>query len=76
MTFMAIVIVTALGTPPFQLDDQINPVGYNDLGQCWFRVANMVREVSNRIPVTNAVGVCATNPNTTPKPTNVPELGA
>lgn len=70
-TFMAIVIVTALNTPTFQLDDQLNPAGYKQLNQCWLRVAHMVREVSTKIPVTIAVGVCATNKQKKSKP----ELG-
>ena len=76
MTFVAIVIVTALGTPTFQLDDTVNPPGYKQPAECWLRVAHMVRSISTKIPVTNAIGVCVSSGTNKSKPTSTPELGA
>ena len=62
MTFIAVVIVMALGTPPFQLDDTIKPTGYDTPAECWLRTSMMIREVEMRTNVTCVSGVCINNP--------------
>ena len=55
MTFIAVVIVMALGTPPFQLDDTIKPTGYDTPAECWLKTSVMIREVAMRRNVTMPV---------------------
>ena len=62
MTFIAVVIIMALGTPPFQLDDTIKPTGYDTPAECWLRTSVMIREVAMRGNVTYASGLCINNP--------------
>ena len=62
MTFIAVVIIMALGTPPFQLDDTIKPTGYDTPDECWLRTSMMIREVAMRTSVTCPSGVCINNP--------------
>ena len=60
LKFLAVIVVTSIGSPTVQLDDSVKPSGYDNLGQCWYRVATMIREVSNKVPVTTAIGTCIT----------------
>ena len=62
MTFIAVVIIMALGTPPFKLDDTIKPTGYDTLAEYWLRTSVMIREVAMRGNVTYASGLCVNNP--------------
>ena len=62
MTFIAVVIIMALGTPPFQLDDTIKPTGYDTPAECWLRTSMMIREVAMRGNVTYASGLCINHP--------------
>ena len=62
MTFIAVVIIMALGTPPFQLDDTIKPTGYDTPDECWLRTSMMIREVAMRGNVTCASGLCINPP--------------
>ena len=60
VTFIAVVIVMALGTPPFQLDDTIKPTGYDTPAECWLRTSMMIREVAMRTNVTLPVASVST----------------
>ena len=62
MTFIAVVIIMALGAPPFQLDDTLKPTGYDTPAECWLRTSVMIREVAMRTNVTNASGLCINHP--------------
>ena len=62
MTYIAVVIVMALGTPPFQLDDTLKPTGYDTPAESWLRTSVMIREVVMRGNVTYASGVCINHP--------------
>ena len=62
MTFIAVVIIMALGTPPFQLDDTLKPTGYDTAAECWLRTSVMIREVAMRGNVTYASGLCINHP--------------
>ena len=62
MTYIAVVIIKALGTPPFQLDDTVKPIGYDTPAECWLKTSVMIREVAMRINVTYASGSCINNP--------------
>ena len=62
MKYIAVIIITALGYPPFQLDDQLKPDGYDTPDQCWVRTTAMIRDVVMRTNVTYASGVCINNP--------------
>ena len=62
MTCIAVVIIMALGSPPFQLDDTLKPTGYDTPAECWLRTSVMIREVAMRGNVTYASGLCVNNP--------------
>ena len=62
MTFIAVVIIMPLGTPPFQLDDTIKPTGYDTPAECWLRTSVMIREVAMRTNVTYASRLCINHP--------------
>ena len=62
MTFIAVVIIMALGAPPFQLDDTLKPTGYDTPAECWLRTSVMIREVAMRGNVTCASGLCINPP--------------
>ena len=62
MTFIAVVIIMALGALPFQLDDTFKPTGYDTPVECWLRMSVMIREVAMRTNVTYASGLCINHP--------------
>ena len=62
MTFMAVVIIMALGALPFQLDDTLKQTGYDTPAECWLRTSVKIREVAMPTNVTYANGVCINNP--------------
>ena len=63
MTYIAVVIIMAPGTPPFQLDDTLKPTGYDTPAECWLRKPSvMFREVAMRTNVTYASGLCINHP--------------
>ena len=64
MKFLAIIVVTSIGSPTFQLDDSIKPRGYDTPPMCWIRVATMIKEISSKVPVTTAIGACIVKHNT------------
>ena len=62
MTFIAVVIIMALGAPPFQLDETLKPTGYDTPAESWLRTSVMIREVAMRTNVTYASGLCINHP--------------
>ena len=62
MTYIAVVIIMALGTPPFQLDDAVKPTGYDTPAECWLRTSVMIREVAMRTNCAYASGLCINHP--------------
>ena len=72
MKFIAVVVITALGTPTFQLDDQLKPNGYDSATECWMRTSVMIRDITSKVPVTAAVGTCINNPIEDRKPVPKP----
>ena len=63
MTYIAVVIIMALGTPPFQLDDTLKPTGYDTLGECSLRTSVMIREVAMRGNASYASGCLYQQPD-------------
>ena len=55
--FKAIVIIGALNaSAAVQIEDQKG--AYNTAPQCYFRTAQMIRDVANKMPVVYATGIC------------------
>ena len=55
--FKAIVIIGALNaSAAVQIEDEKGP--YNTAPQCYFRTAQMIRDVANKMPVVYATGIC------------------
>tara|TARA_B100001013_G_C24620817_1_gene447150 strand:- start:821 stop:1027 length:207 start_codon:yes stop_codon:yes gene_type:complete len=55
--FKAIIIIGSLAAPSaIQIDDNKGP--YATTQECYFRTAQMIKQMANKTPVAYAVGVC------------------
>ena len=68
MIWKAIVIMTVMGSPTFQLHDTLK-TGYPSTQECYVRTAMMIRETVMNLPVVQAVAICIN----LPAPTNPPD---
>ena len=59
MIWKAIVIITVMGAPTFQLHDTLK-TGYSTTQECYARASMMLREMvmNSKMPVVQAVGIC------------------
>ena len=68
MLWKAIVIITVMGSPTFQMHDQLVPAGYSTTNECYARTAAMLRDLAMRMPVLQAISVCVDVPKPDAKP--------
>jgi hypothetical protein len=57
MMYVAVVILTVMGSATFQMNDTASD-GYPTLEGCYTRIAVMIRNVAMAAPVINAQGIC------------------
>ena len=57
MMYVAVVILTVMGSATFQMNDTAAD-GYPTLEGCYTRIAVMIRNVAMAAPVINAQGIC------------------
>jgi hypothetical protein len=61
MLYKAVVILTLMGNPTVQLDDLEATQGYETLGECYSRGAEMIAAFANRAKIVYAFAICVEN---------------